>query len=304
MWDGTGPSRSDPMPEGVSGVNVVVADPPEQVLIRIEKILKAISSLEQPDTTCSGVNAPLALCGRVINAIIWEEDLWNLIQRDGIINIGSFVRLRNINNAMLPSGSRVNCLSVHAKSSLTPLPYDAYEVKMLLKGHDTRLKRGVPTNPTSAILPGNPAQRPQFAREAAHRGFSMLDECLRKPAPATFTIQFEVSHTLPASDLNSIDTLKAFCVKQKEGNVVFRFAMHIKDASSEVDVICHGKVAEELLGITAQDVSASAAKCTQALGTLKDFISSGSVCEGKIRSVMGKDKRVYFVLCSMFCITS
>ena len=307
LWDGTGPSRSDPMPQSVVNVNNAdqsIADPPEQVLVRIDKILKTISSAEQPDTTCAGVNAPLALCGRVINAIIWEEDLWNLIQRDGIINIGSFVRLRNINNAMLPSGSRVNCLSVHAKSSLTPLPYDAYEVKMLLKGHDTRLKRGVPTNPTSAILPGNSAPRPQFtAREAAISGFSMLDECLRKPAPATFTVQFEVSHTLPASDL-TIDTLKAFCVKQKDGSAVFRFAMHIKDASSEVDVICHGKVAEDLLGMSAQEVSTSAAKCTQALDTLKDYISSGSVCEGKIRSVMGKDKRVYFVLCSMFCITS
>jgi len=307
LWDGTGPSRSDPMPNNVVNVNAdqSIADPPEQVLIRIEKILNAISSAEHPDTTCVGVNAPLALCGRVINAIIWEEDLWNLIQRVGIINIGSFIRLRNINNAMLPSGSRVNCLSVHAKSSLTPLPHDAYEVKMLLKGHDTRLKRGVPTNPTSAILPGKSAPRPQFStREAAISGFSMLDECLRKPAPATFTVQCEVSHTLPASDLNSIDTLKAFCVKQKDGSAVFRFALHIKDTSAEVDVICHGKVAEGLLGMSAQEVSTSVAKCTQALDKLKVYISSGSVCEGKIRSVMGKDKRVYFVVYSMFCITS
>eukprot|EP00986_Skeletonema_menzelii_P006250 scaffold2358_cov222-Skeletonema_menzelii.AAC.4 len=308
LWDGTGPSRSDPIPDSVVTVNNAdqsITDPPEQVLVRLEKILKGISSAEQPDTTCAGVNAPLALCGRVINAIIWEEDLWNLIQRDGIISIGSFIRLRNINNAMLPSGSRVNCLSVHVKSSLTPLPHDAYEVKMLLKGHDTRLKRGVPTNPTSAILPSESAPRPQFtSREAAISGFSMLEECLRKPAPATFTVQFEVSHTLPASDLNSINTLKAFCVKQKDGSDVFRFAMHIKDASAEVDVICHGKVAEDLLGMSAQDVSTSLAKCAQALDILKDVISPGSVCEGKIRSVMGKDKRVYFVLCSMFCITS
>ena len=310
LWDGTGPSRSDPMPERVVGVSAdqSVADPPQQVLVRIEKILKAIASLEQPDTTCSGVSAPLALCGRVINAIIWEEDMWNLIQRDGIINIGSFVRLRNINNAMLPSGYRVNCLSVHAKSSLTPLPHDAYEVKMLLKGHDTRLKRGVPTNPTSAILPGNSSgPRPQFTRghgHVANREFSMLDECLRKPAPATFTVQFEVSHTLPTSDINSIDTLKAFCVKQKDGKAVFRFALHIKDASSEVDVICHGKVAEELLGMTPQEVSTSVAKCNQALANLKEYTSAGAVCEGTIRSVMGKDERVYFVLLSMFCITS
>lgn len=307
LWDGTGPSRSDPMPNNVVNASAgqSIADPPEQVLVRIEKILKAISSAEHPDTTYAGVKAPLALCGRVINAIIWEEDLWNLIQRDGIINIGSFIRLRNINNAMLPSGIRVNCLSVHAKSSLTPLPHDAYEVKMLLKGHDTRLKRGVPTNPTSAILPSESAPRPQFStREAAISGFSMLDDCLRKPAPATFTVQFEVSHTLPASNLNSIDTLKSFCVKQRNGSAVFRFAIHIKDASAEVDVICHGKVAEDLLGISAQEVPTSAAKCTQALATLKEYISSGSVCEGKIRSVMGKDKRVYFILCSMFCITS
>ena len=311
LWDGTGPSRSDTMPINVENTNAgqSIADPPEQVLVKIEKILKAFSSAEVPDSTCAGVNAPIALCGRVINAIIWEEDLWDLIEK-GIVKVGSFIRLRNINKRMLPTDyngteSHVNCLSVHAKSSMTPLPYDAYEVKLLLKGHDTRLKRGVPTNPTSAILPSTSATtRPTFtARESAISGISMLEECLGKPAPATFTVQFEVSRTIPASDLNSVDTLKAFCVERKDG-AVFRFAMHIKDSSAEVDVICHGKEAEEILGISAQEVSSSAMTCNQALDTLKDYMSPGSVYEGKIRSVLGKDKRIYFVLCSMFCLTS
>mmetsp|Transcript_6513 Transcript_6513/g.11481 ORF Transcript_6513/g.11481 Transcript_6513/m.11481 type:complete len:243 (+) Transcript_6513:801-1529(+) len=221
-------------------------------------------------------------------------------------------------------------ISVHIKSSLTPLPFDAYEIKGLLKGHATRIQRGVPPNPTSAILPAtrsssrpdvavrrgvspNPTSailpatsRPDVAaQEMRNSGLSIIEECLQKPAPATFTIQFEVSHTLPACNPTSIDAIKALYTKKKDGTSSFRFALHIKDASSEVDVLCLGRVAEELLGITTQDViSGKSEKCQGALGTLKELMSPGSICEGKIRSILGKDGKLYFILKSMFCITT
>ena len=74
-------------------------DPPEQVLVEIEKILADMSS-----SSGHAVEAPISLCGRVINAVIWEEELWTLICKEQIVHIGSFIRLRNVNNSKLPNG--------------------------------------------------------------------------------------------------------------------------------------------------------------------------------------------------------
>lgn len=293
-------------------------------MAQIEKI---ISGTPNEELT---IQAPLALCGRVINAMIWEENLWTLIHRENIIHIGSFIRLRNINNAKLPT--RTNCeyliencfpgdvfvselnelfdcmlntgFSVHSKSSLTPLPFDAYEVKGLLKDHGSRIQRGVPPNPASAILPRSRSTPDIVAQELRNNGLSMIKDCLQKPPPASFTTQFEVSNTIPACNLNSIDAIKVLCTKKRDGTASFRFALHIKDASAEMDVICIGKVAEDLLGIKPQDIIERSEKCEAANKTLKELMASGSTCEGKIRSVVGKDGKLWFILKSMFCITA
>lgn len=73
-------------------------DPPEQVLLEIDKI---IGNLVESGTS---IEAPLTLCGRVVNAIVWEEELWNLIHKENILCVGTFVRLRNVNNAKLQTG--------------------------------------------------------------------------------------------------------------------------------------------------------------------------------------------------------
>ena len=137
-------------------------------------------------------------------------------------------------------------------------------------------------------------------------GLSTLKECFSKPAPSAFTVQFEVSHMLPACNPTSIDAMKVLYAKKKDGAASFRFAFHIRDASSELDVLCLGRVAEQLLGgITTQDVAGEAPdKCQVALGILKELVSPGSVCEGKIQSILGKDGKLYFILKSMFCITT
>ena len=70
--------------------------------MKIESILKSIASDNQ--NQCSSIVAPISLTGRVINATIWEEELWQLIHKEFIIEVGSFVRLRNINNSKLSSG--------------------------------------------------------------------------------------------------------------------------------------------------------------------------------------------------------
>ena len=285
------------------------------MLVAIERI---VNDLSLPESQHSGENdeaairAPVALCGRVVNAIIWEEDQWNLIRgREAgaaILGVGSFVRLRNVNSAALPSVPGGHGLSVHAKSSLTPLPFDAYEVRALLQDHDARVRRGDPTNPTSAILPassgGGSAGRAGAVREVLrNHGLSVIQDCHDKAPPATFKLQFEVSNTIPACDVSSAAALEGLCATKKDGAASFRFALRIKDASSEMDVLCLGKAAEKMIGVAARDVAEKdAEKCEVALGALKEMMLPGSVCEGNVRSTVGKDGKQYFLLESMLCI--
>lgn len=87
-------------------------------------MLNGLASNGASNTICSGIAAPVSLTGRVINATIWEEELWRLIQKEKIVDVGAFVRLRNINNARLPSG--INCeilferMFDHSMKSLDP----------------------------------------------------------------------------------------------------------------------------------------------------------------------------------------
>ena len=194
-------------------------------------------------------------------------------------------------------------LSVHAKSSLTPLPFDAYEVKELLTKHSTC---GQP-NPTSALLPTRSKNNRSEAVAQAMRntGLSMIEECLQKPPPASFTIQFEVVKTIPECNPTTIESLKVLCARKNDGKSSFRFALNVKDSSSTMDVLCLGQVAEQVLGITAQEINDERQdKCEEAIKTLKELMLPGSVCEGKVKSIVGKDGKLYFILKSMFCITA
>lgn len=206
-------------------------------------------------------------------------------------------------------------MSVHAKSSLTPLPFDAYEVKRVLAAHDVKIRGGSPSNPTSAILPTTRSNTRQAtaAQEMRNNGFSMIEECLQKSPPASFTVQFEVCGIIP--ECNSVESMKLLCKKKNNGMPTFQFALHVKDASADMDILCLGKVAEELLGVTSQEIlgndndddqllSGRQEKREQAMNTLKELRVSGSVCEGKLRSVVGKDGKLYFILNSLLCISS
>jgi len=293
LWDGTGPSRSDPLPldESIIGMSQP-HDPPEKVLVEIEKILACMSSSSGHRV----VEAPITLCGRVINAVIWEEELWNLIHREAIVQIGSFIRLRNVNNSKLASGL-CNCLSVHARSSLTPLPFDTYEVKRLLKGHHSCLRRGVPHNPRSALLPAR-----LITEQLRNNGFTTIAACLQRTTPALVTVQFEVINTIPVCDLSCNDAMKVLCRTSKDGSPCFQFALHVKDASGEIDIMCMGKIADDILGITARDISEKPEACEKAVNALNELMLPGSICEGKIRSIVAKDGKIYFVLQSIVCI--
>jgi len=185
-------------------------------------------------------------------------------------------------------------LSIHAKSSLTPLPSTAYEVKELLRRHDSRLKRGDVPNPKSAILPFR-------SITGTIKDLRPISECYYSPH-ATFTIQFEVAQILPAFIPTSSNPLHNFCMKQKDGSSKLQFSLHVRDASSETDILCLGKVAEDILGITPRDILERSDRCESAICQLQHIVSPGSRCRGTIRSCV-KNGNTYFFMKSMSCIT-
>ncbi|KAL7554105.1 hypothetical protein ACHAWF_017491 [Thalassiosira exigua] len=317
LWDGTGPSRSDPFPPEVAAdpndPRSRVNDPPERVLTRVAKALWDSSSSEggaHGDGPRMPISAPIVLCGRVVNAVVWEENLWSLVSGEGAAEVGAFVRLRNVNEARLPSG--VNCLSVHSKSSLTPLPSCTYEVAALLRAHDARVRAGALPNPTSAILPagregenGRGGARGGTAAKEG-RGLSTIEACLHAPPPASFAVQFEVARTVPPCDLaasSGVDAMRALCATNRDGTIAFRFALRVRDASAEMDVLCLGATAERILGVRVRDFAKGRREgCEEALATLREATAPGSVCEGQVRSTLGRDGKVWFLLESICCI--
>lgn len=183
----------------------------------------------------------------------------------------------------------------------------------MLRDHQTRIDRGVPTNPASGILPKRVYRSYQvqnidrFREDSIEtksdsrkkRLHSKLEECLVKPAPASFDIQCKVLHIIPKCNLSSAEDLKALCFKNKDGSLSFRFAFHVKDSSAELDVLCFGAVARKILRISEDDVVTSSSKCEEALATLKSIVTSESSTNGTIRSILGKDNKIYFTLTSL-----
>lgn len=193
-------------------------------------------------------------------------------------------------------------LSVHSRSSLTPLPFDVYETQQMLKDHDTRIQRGAILNPSSGILPGKskPAKN-ETGTNSEHQHHPMLNELIQKTAPSTFTAQFYISRTYPAFNPSSSNAMQQLCVNDRAGNKVFRFSFHIFDDSTELDVLCLGPRAEKLIGVKAQDISYPDMK-KKAIETLNDLMTPGNLFEGQIQSVLGTDGKVYYILNTMICL--
>ena len=74
-----------------------------------------------------------------------------------------------------------------------------------------------------------------------------------------------------------------------------------RDTSSETDILCFGKVAEDILGITSIDVIERSGRCEGAICKLQRIVSPGSRCRGTIRSCV-KNGKIYFFLKSISCI--
>lgn len=212
-------------------------------------------------------------------------------------------RRHSSNKQSIDNSSFYAGLSVHGKSSLTPLPFDAYEVQQLLKDHDTRIQRGVIFNPTSGILPGKSLPLTNMTNlEEPQTQVPMLNQFIQQAVPSTFTCQFYISRTIPTFNPSSNNAMRNLCRENKNGSVGFQFAFHIFDDSAQIDVLCLGAVAEKLIRVKAKDVLASSSVQKSAIETLNDLMTPGNLFEGEIRSVLGKDGKVYYILKSMTCL--
>jgi len=107
LWDGTGPPSSDRMPIDslFSREAVREGDPPSSALTAISEVVASFADTD-PDTDV--FEPPRSLCGRVVNAVIWEDTQWDLIRDSASgMRAGKFVRLRNVNDGRLTnSGMR------------------------------------------------------------------------------------------------------------------------------------------------------------------------------------------------------
>lgn len=74
-------------------------DPPCSAVVKIDAVVKKIRELDDNESLV----APKALCGRVVNLIIWEDALWDIVKSN--IQIGTFLRLRNVDYQMWREGN-------------------------------------------------------------------------------------------------------------------------------------------------------------------------------------------------------
>jgi hypothetical protein len=145
VWDGTGIAPSDPYPIQTILTQQAAGrgDPPSEALLQV------VTAVKDLQATHSNMEIPLSFCGRVANAVIWEESMWALIRQHA--PVGSFVRLRNVSISRW-TNNPFRSLMVHDYTWLTPLPNHNFEVQELLRKHNERVIRRE-YNPGAGLLP-------------------------------------------------------------------------------------------------------------------------------------------------------
>lgn len=96
--------------------NVIVDGDPS--VEAVEAVARAITNINKCKQKSVQIEVPGALCGRVVNVVIWEQNSWDFIysgrmgknepleKNSSKINAGSWVRLRNIVCEHSPFGSK------------------------------------------------------------------------------------------------------------------------------------------------------------------------------------------------------
>ena len=259
VWDGTGIPKSDVLPidSEEARISVQDGDPPPIALIKIAKIVHKLKELRQNED----IQPPTKLSGRIANVAIWEKQHWELIEK-GYVAVGSFIRLRNVQDTVFHHSS-FRCLHVHAKSSLTPLPSLNFEVLHLLEEHNNRLLRMEPTNPDSGLLPlfiDNQLQdvsirtqrQPEFgtrANELSRRNatietrssgssyYTSLKDFIVAPVPSVYFGNVNISGMYPSPLELANNGVELICQTNSDSEDRFyRFGLQLTDASLRHDM--------------------------------------------------------------------
>ncbi len=297
VWDGTGRPSSDPSPSPDYNCKTNKYDPPSEALLCINKIIHAVNKINNRES----LTTPKKLSGRVVNVAIWESSAWEFIQKQIAvknINVGKFVRLRNVKEGTLPNSS-TRALMLHDKSFLTPLPDYTFEVLEVLKNHNDRIQRNEPYNNRCGILPINipdkePINREEFSplkkRQRLTSSYSSsLAECISNYADVPFQVKATVVKSFPLLNLNKAEDfcLSPLCIRSQEtGGYIYQFALCLKDAGNEVEAIVSDQVAQTFFGISAGDL-ASTSKQPSSMTKLQDTMKIA--------------KRIFFNKESIFC---
>ena len=171
VWDGTGPSKSDPLPlESLPARDAVArGDPGHEAM---KAVYEANKGRGRPN--------PPSLAGRVVNVAVWEAPHWEYVTSgwmgNSSVGPGSWVRLRNVwdgdvvagpQSGTQPDADKQRMLMMHGKTALTPLPGYSREVADLLEEHTKRVKEGAKFNPDCTVFDPSGSNVPDKPKAAA-----------------------------------------------------------------------------------------------------------------------------------------
>jgi len=195
---------------------------------------------------------------------------------------------------------------VSAKSALTPLPNNTYEIKEMLEAHQQRLAQNNPYNPQSGVLPldgeitaaGGAGQEPAQAAmdvdeppvDTAEEAFASIARCISVAAPSSFKVKFHITGTIPNAD-EATHGLRRLCRANK-----YQFAVNVNDETAAIDALIPDEVGEALFELEA--AAASELSVPDAVTLIKDITSEDKLWKGKIRSFELNGSR-YFILNSV-----
>eukprot|EP00977_Amphora_coffeiformis_P027630 scaffold34627_cov159-Amphora_coffeaeformis.AAC.7 len=285
--------------------HVTDGDPPGEALVRLADLVRKISK-SQPDKPA--LREPHTVTGRVVNVAIWDSTYWDSVEE--VIRIGTFVRLRNIQDSKLDN-TDVRCLHVHSKSHMTPLPEMTFEVIRLIEDHNARLERNDETNPSSGILPleesdatqepARPVNSPRV-REASpiRRSPKRRKQVDQQPGADFRSLLNNDRQSSFAGDVNIVGTIPAFPILARGGiaNIIsarHSFAVKLEDNDlNQIDAIVNGQTeaAWKILGCGSAGTTPRVDHATEFLRT---SIKRRWRWTAQVRSVMLSGAK-YFVL--------
>jgi len=284
FWDGTGAIDCDRLssnyaiPAGWSSRE----EPAEEAILAVSAIVKQMNIGHgnyrrlhgQNKTSYDNIEAPVRLCGRVVNAVVWELEHWNLLRSNkSNFRIGKFFTLKNFS-------FHAESLNINANTYMTPIPNTSFEVKQIIEKHHVRLCRGHPFNRRSAYLPLNLPDRTTRASGFKPTWFnedcypSLLDIVMDKSARLkTTNVRFQIKEVTPcpSPDFDSLVDVVISNGSEHKYQLVFQ----IRDRFMDLVVIVPDNVVEKICGISASQVMREERAASKGEDDISDIYEEG-----------------------------